>query len=153
VHKLRRVIKPSPQISRLHFSDYFLTTHRKKVQTTLGGVHGRDPPIAVTNPDAANEVSGGDARHPLHPRRNRPTHGLDSSGARFLPLADGTGDTHISCLHLEQGARSHAATLLVVHGRITITTQLDAMATPKNAASKVRQHTPHILGFRWPVLW
>jgi hypothetical protein len=85
--------------------------------------------------------------------------GFDSSGARFLPLADGTGDTHISCLHLEQGARvnapsiSHAATLLVVRGRITITTHLDAMATPKNAASKVRQHTPHILGFRWPVLW
>ncbi len=24
--------------------------------------------------------------------------------ARFLPLADGTGDTHVSCLHLEQGA-------------------------------------------------
>jgi hypothetical protein len=49
-----------------------------------------------------------------------PLMGFDASGARFLPLVDGTGDTHISCLHLEQGASiaapsiSHAATLLVV---------------------------------------
>ena len=56
--------------------------------------------------------------------------GLGATGAHFVSLADGTGDTHISCLHLEQGARvnapsiSHAATLLVVHGRIT--THLDA---------------------------
>jgi redox-sensitive bicupin YhaK (pirin superfamily) len=53
-------------------------------------------------------------------------------GARFLPLADGTCDTHVSCLHLEEGARipapstTHGATLLLVHGRITITTQHDA---------------------------
>jgi hypothetical protein len=58
--------------------------------------------------------------------------GFGSSGARFVPLADGTGDSHVSCLHLEEGARvnapaiSHAAALLVVHGRITITTHLDA---------------------------
>jgi hypothetical protein len=62
-----------------------------------------------------------------------PLTSFGASGARFLPLADGTGDTHVSCLHLEKGARvnapsiSHAATLLVVHdGRITITTHLDA---------------------------
>jgi redox-sensitive bicupin YhaK (pirin superfamily) len=58
--------------------------------------------------------------------------GFSASAARFVPLADGTGDTHISCLHLEKGANvnapsiSHGATLLVVHGRITITTHIDA---------------------------
>ena len=52
---------------------------------------------------------------------------FDATGARFLPLADGTGGAHISCLHLEEGSTicapsiTHAATLLVVHGRITIT--------------------------------
>ena len=64
------------------------------------------------------------------------THGasdpLESSGAEgahFLPLADGHGDTHISCVHLDPGATigapslSHAATLLIVHGRITITSE------------------------------
>lgn len=61
-----------------------------------------------------------------------PLKGFSASAARFVPLADGTGDTHISCLHLEQGGRitapsiSHAAALLVVHGRITITAHLDA---------------------------
>jgi hypothetical protein len=47
---------------------------------------------------------------------------FNATGARFLPLADGTGDTHVSCLHMEEGASipapsiTHAATLLVVHG-------------------------------------
>jgi hypothetical protein len=51
---------------------------------------------------------------------------FDASGASFLPLADGQGDTHISCLHLEIGGKieapsiSHASALLVVHGRVTI---------------------------------
>jgi hypothetical protein len=41
-------------------------------------------------------------------------------------LADGEGDTHINCLHLEMGGNvespslSHAAALLIVHGRVTI---------------------------------
>jgi redox-sensitive bicupin YhaK (pirin superfamily) len=49
--------------------------------------------------------------------------------ARFAPLADGYGDTHVSCLHFQAGATipepslTHAAALLVVHGRITITTE------------------------------
>jgi hypothetical protein len=49
-----------------------------------------------------------------------------ASGASFLPLADGEGDTHISCLHLEMNGKidspsiTHAAALLVVHGRVTI---------------------------------
>jgi hypothetical protein len=52
---------------------------------------------------------------------------FDSKGAHFLPLADGAGDTHLSCVHFDPGAiieappLTHAATLLVVHGRITIT--------------------------------
>src|SRR5450631_829755 len=57
-----------------------------------------------------------------------PLTGFDAQGVRFLPLADGYGDTHLSCVHLEEGATikapaiTHAAALLVVHGRITITT-------------------------------
>ena len=52
--------------------------------------------------------------------------GFDASGATFLPLADGEGDTHISCLHLEMGGKieapsiTHASALLIVHGRVTI---------------------------------
>ena len=47
-------------------------------------------------------------------------------GARFVPLAQGHGTASLSALHLEPGARlqtpsiSHAAALLVVHGRIKI---------------------------------
>ena len=47
--------------------------------------------------------------------------GFSATGASFLPLADGHGDTHISCLHLEMGGKieapsiSHAAALLLVH--------------------------------------
>jgi hypothetical protein len=45
----------------------------------------------------------------------------------FVPLADGWGDVHVSCLHLSAGARvceppvTHASTLLVVHGVVTFT--------------------------------
>jgi hypothetical protein len=55
-----------------------------------------------------------------------PLNSLGSSSAFFLPLADGQGDTHISCLHLDMNGKieapsiTHAAALLVVHGRITI---------------------------------
>ena len=51
---------------------------------------------------------------------------FDAAGAYFLPLADGQGDTHISCLHLEMDGKvespslSHATALLIVHGRVTI---------------------------------
>ena|ERR1700722_3844999 len=60
-----------------------------------------------------------------------PLTALAAEGVHFLPLADGTGDTHVSCAHLEPGAMveapafSHAATLLIVHGRITITRDRD----------------------------
>ena len=55
-----------------------------------------------------------------------PLEAFDAAGASFLPLADGQGDIHISCLHLETGGNvespslSHAAALLIVHGRVTI---------------------------------
>jgi hypothetical protein len=56
-----------------------------------------------------------------------PLKGFDAEGAHYVPLADGHGDTHLSCVHLESGATinapslTHAAALLVVHGCITIT--------------------------------
>src|ERR1700733_3888605 len=55
-----------------------------------------------------------------------PLRAFDATGATFLPLADGEGDTHISCLHLEMDGKvespslSHATALLIVHGRVTI---------------------------------
>ena len=61
------------------------------------------------------------------------------TGARFLPLADGSGNTHLSCLHLEEGGSittpsiDHAAALLVVHGRITITALDPAMRIESHA--------------------
>jgi len=45
-----------------------------------------------------------------------------ASGARYVPLADGFGTTHLSCLHLEPGAKvpeaptGAATALLLVHG-------------------------------------
>ena len=47
-------------------------------------------------------------------------------GAHFVPLADGEGDAHMGCVHLEPGATvespslTHATALLVVHGRIEV---------------------------------
>jgi hypothetical protein len=55
-----------------------------------------------------------------------PLNSLGSSSAFFLLLADGQGNSHISCLHLETHGKIeapsiiHAAALLVVHGRVTI---------------------------------
>jgi redox-sensitive bicupin YhaK (pirin superfamily) len=54
---------------------------------------------------------------------------LDAVDAHFVPLSDGHGDTHVSCVHLDPGATinapslTHAAALLVVHGQITITSE------------------------------
>jgi hypothetical protein len=53
---------------------------------------------------------------------------FDATGARFVPLAAGQGTSHVSCLHLNSGASvpsrsvDHAAALLCVHGRLTVTT-------------------------------
>lgn len=54
-------------------------------------------------------------------------------GTHFLPLADGEGETHVGCVHLDPGARldarplTHAVALLVVHGRIQITVQASGL--------------------------
>lgn len=53
-----------------------------------------------------------------------PLHSFEAKGVGFVPLADGGGDTHVSCAHLSPDAvidapsLTHAATMLVVHGRI-----------------------------------
>ena len=53
----------------------------------------------------------------------------DAKGVHFLPLADGQGDTHVACAYLDPGAEiqapslTHAAALLVVHGRVTIVSE------------------------------
>ena len=58
-----------------------------------------------------------------------PFKGFDSSGASFLPIGRTESDTKISCLHLDIGATvrnpplTHAAALLVVHGRLTVRTK------------------------------
>jgi hypothetical protein len=54
-----------------------------------------------------------------------PLQAFRAQRAKFVPLADGAGDTHLSCLHLQPGATiedpstTHAAALLVVHGEFT----------------------------------
>jgi hypothetical protein len=59
-----------------------------------------------------------------------PLETFDATAARFVPLMEGQGNSHVSCLHLDSNARiaspslTHAAALLVVYGRITVTTQL-----------------------------
>jgi hypothetical protein len=58
-----------------------------------------------------------------------PLNAFDAAGAHFLPLMEGQGSSHVSCLHLDSNAAiaspslTHAAALLVIHGRVTITTQ------------------------------
>ena len=62
-----------------------------------------------------------------------------ATGARFVPLMEGQGNSQISCLHLGSKSKiaspslAHAAALLVVRGRITVTThhpqlQIDVLA-------------------------
>jgi hypothetical protein len=52
-----------------------------------------------------------------------------ATAARFLPLLEGQGNSHVSCLHLDSNATiaspslTHAAALLCVRGRITVTTR------------------------------
>jgi hypothetical protein len=58
-----------------------------------------------------------------------PLKDFDAEGAHYVPLADGHGNTHLSCVHLNPGATinapslTHAAALLAVHGRITIVSE------------------------------
>jgi hypothetical protein len=57
-----------------------------------------------------------------------PLTAFDAHGARFLPLLEGQGNSHVSCLHLDSNARiaspslTHAAALLCVHGCLAVTT-------------------------------
>ena len=57
-----------------------------------------------------------------------PLTGFGSSTASFLPLADGEGNSQISCLHLEKNGEvhapsiSHSAALLCVHGCLSVKT-------------------------------
>jgi len=59
-----------------------------------------------------------------------PLKGFGSFAASFLPLADGQGDTHLSCLHLEIGGKiqapsiSHSAALLCIHGCLSVKTPI-----------------------------
>jgi len=93
-----------------------------------------------------------------------PLKGFDASGASFLPLADGQGDTHISCLHLGMGGKieapsiTHAAALPVVHGRVTIESDIGArikfsggMGAVSQAAAAPHSHT--LLGQEWLAKW
>jgi redox-sensitive bicupin YhaK (pirin superfamily) len=81
-----------------------------------------------------------DVIHFTH-RATDPLRSLDSSGARFLPLADGNGNSHISCLHLEMNGKiespsiTHTAALLVVHGRITVETRTPQIRIDIHAGS------------------
>jgi 5-deoxy-D-glucuronate isomerase len=81
-----------------------------------------------------------------------PLKGFSASGASFVPLADGSGDTHISCLHLEKGGHitapsiTHAAALLMVHGRITVITHGDARIRFSGGMGAVfERHEPYTL--------
>jgi hypothetical protein len=53
-----------------------------------------------------------------------------SRGARFVPLADGFGDTHVSCLQLVAGGRipklplTQACALLIVRGDVVFTASM-----------------------------
>jgi hypothetical protein len=62
-----------------------------------------------------------------------PLETFDATAARFVPLMEGHGNSHVSCLHLDSNARiaspslTHAAALLCVHDHITVTTFDPAM--------------------------
>jgi hypothetical protein len=52
--------------------------------------------------------------------------GFRAEGTRFVPLADGDGDVHVSCLHLLPGAFiseppvTHDCAVLIVHGYVVV---------------------------------
>jgi hypothetical protein len=68
----------------------------------------------------------------IHFTRNAtdPLEGFDAAVANFLPLAECLGNGQISCLHLEMCGKVdspsiiHAAALMVVHGSLTVTTEV-----------------------------
>jgi hypothetical protein len=81
----------------------------------------RNRTTSLTRPHVGTHRSPGKRVFRTHAATD-PLNSLGASSASFLPLADGQGDTHISCLHLEMNGKieapsiTHAATLLVVHG-------------------------------------
>jgi hypothetical protein len=97
---------------------------------------------------------------PLYPRRHRPSNAFPASGASFLPLGQTEGNSQISCLHLEKGAKvpapslTHAAALLVVHGRITVTTQIPNTQINIDAGSGCvfEKHEPYSLKSEGAIL-
>lgn len=58
-----------------------------------------------------------------------PLTAFDARLVGFLPLAEGRGDSHVGCAHLDPGTAieapslTHAAALLIVHGRVTLCTE------------------------------
>src|SRR6267154_2522608 len=80
-----------------------------------------------------------------------PLTSFDATGARFLPLADGSGDTHISCLHLEQGGKisassvSHAAAqpMLRASPGVTFLVTRRTRVRPLGAAGKADIRSIH----------
>jgi hypothetical protein len=62
-----------------------------------------------------------------------PLTGMGATGACFVPLMEGQGGSNVSCLHLDPKAAivspslTHAASLLCVHGRITVATHNSPM--------------------------
>ena len=69
-----------------------------------------------------------DVIHSIHGATD-PLAAFDACGVSFLPLTEGGGDSHLSCAHLDPGATieapslTHAAALLIVHGRVTLCTE------------------------------
>jgi hypothetical protein len=101
------------------------------VQTPVKGVHGRDwqGPISATRLSEHSELSRC-ALSTLPTAPPDPLEAFDATGASFLPLAEGYGDTHISCFRVNMGGKieapsiTHDAALFVAHGRITIEPKL-----------------------------
>jgi hypothetical protein len=76
---------------------------------------------------------------------------FDATGARFVPLVEGQGSSHVSCLHLDSNARiaspslTHAAALLVVHSRITVTTHQFKIDIHAGMGCVFDKHEPYSL--------
>ena len=67
-----------------------------------------------------------DARHPLHAGRNGRVDRLSRIGRQVRTLADGDGDTPVTCLHFVPGATirappvTHDSALLIVSGNVNV---------------------------------
>jgi hypothetical protein len=87
-----------------------------------------------------------------------PLESVGIRGAHFVPLADGEGDAHVRCVHLDLDATiespslTHAAALLVVHGRIKVSAHvIGAIAHLRGGMGFRGISTPErITGQTWP---